>query len=298
MTPSKLRWGLLFITAGVLLLLNNAGYLSWDYWLDLLSWWPLILIAIGLEKIFVKSKLQFISYLAPLILIVPMVYLAVDTGPDRWERSFGDRYNWKTEMDKSVEKVDAVIDHDRSDLRVNRSSFNLATAKFDRFSRKPDIEFTKKNEIAELKLESSGGRRSPIIISGRGSYHDWRVSFSDEVPLQLKCLGYQSDVDLNLESIPVEKLVVNNDDGNIYMKLGIKMALVEVSVTGDGSYLRIRVPEGCGLKITGGDYAASLEALKLVDEEKIMISEGFDEADIRIIFDLGEGLESLSLTYY
>jgi len=298
MTPSRLGWGLLLITAGVMLLLNQSGHLDWDYWLDLLEWWPLILIAIGLEKIFSKTKLKFISYLAPLTLVAAMVWVAVDVGPDRWSRSFTERYNWKTELDKSVEKIDAVIDHGRRDLTVSRSGINLASVKFDRATRKPDIDFKKSDGIAELKISSTGERRSPIIISGRGYYRDWRASFTDEVPLQLKCTGYESDVDLNLEMIPVEMLTVDNDDGNIYMKIGSRTALVKVHAGGDNADVRIRLPEGCGVKIEGSEYESYLKALELVESEGGFVSEGFGEADTKVSFYFEKGLQHLSITYY
>ena len=80
MTPSKLRWGLLFIVVGIMLLLCNTGHLDWDFWYEILMWWPILLIAIGLEKIFLKTKLEFISYLSPLLLVAAMIYVAVDIG--------------------------------------------------------------------------------------------------------------------------------------------------------------------------------------------------------------------------
>ncbi|RKX31078.1 MAG: hypothetical protein DRP46_04080 [Candidatus Zixiibacteriota bacterium] len=298
MTPSKLRWGLLFITVGALLLLNNAGYLDWDYWLELLFWWPVLLIAIGIEKIFQKTKLQFIAYLSPLALIAVMAYIAVDIGPDRWERSFVDRYHWKAESEENIEKIEAVINHGRANLTVNRSSFDLASAKFDRFSRKPDIDFTTRDGVASLMIDRTGGRRSPIIISGRGSYHGWRVSFSDEIPLSLKCNGRSADIDLNLESIPLSDLTVEDDNGDIYLKVGDKMALVSVNVSGEDADLRIKVPEGSGIKFSGDEYAAFLRSLKLIENENFYISEGFNEAETKISFDLDEGLRHLSVTYY
>ena len=298
MTPSKLRWGLLFITVGVMLLLNNAGYLDWDYWLELLFWWPVLLIAIGIEKIFQKTKLQFIAYLSPLALIAVMVYIAADIGPDRWERSFVDRYHWKAENEAGIEKLEAVINHGRTDLTISRSSLDLASAKFDRFSRKPDIDFSTRGGVASLMIDRTGGRRSPIIFSGRHSYNDWRVSFSDEVPLNLKCNGRSADVDLNLESIPVSDLTIEDDDGNIYLKLGDKMALVSISVRGEDADLRIKVPEGSGIKFSGDEYLSYLKNLELIEGDNFYSSEGYNEAETKIFFDVGDELQSMSVTYY
>ncbi|MEW5924470.1 MAG: DUF5668 domain-containing protein [Candidatus Zixiibacteriota bacterium] len=298
MTPNRFRWGLLFITAGVILLLNQMGYLDWEYWWELLLWWPVLLIAIGIEKIFNRTRLQFISYVAPLILVAGMIYVAVDVGPDTWRSSFGDRHNWNAEMDSAINKLDAVIDHGRTDLTVSRSGINLASAKFDRFSQKPDITLEKKNNVATLDISRSTGRRSAVIFSGHGSYQDWRVSFSDEVPLELRCIGHDADVDLNLESIPIEKLSVVDDGGNIYLKVGNKTALVAIDVSGNDADLRIRIPADCGIKITGKEYAPYLKDLKLIEEDAGLISEGFNEATTRISFNFDDGLRYLSMTEY
>lgn len=298
MTPSRFRWGLLFITVGVILLLNKMGYLDWEYWWELLLWWPVLLIAYGIEKIFNRTRLQFISYLAPLILIAGMIYVAVDVGADSGRRGFGDRYNWKADMDSSIEKLDAVIDHGRTDLTVSRSGLSLASAKFDRFSPKPDITLEKKNNLATLDISRAMGRRSAVIFSSHGSYQDWRVSFSDEVPLVLKCIGNEADVDLNMESIPVEKLSVVDDGGNVYLKIGTRTALVAVDVSGDEADLRIRIPADCGIKITGKEYASYLKDLNLIEEASDLISEGFDSAATKISFNLDDGLHYLSITEY
>jgi len=64
MSPARLRWGLLFIAVGVLLLATKSNWLSGYYWLELLDWWPVLLIAIGIEKIFLKTSVRIISYLS------------------------------------------------------------------------------------------------------------------------------------------------------------------------------------------------------------------------------------------
>lgn len=298
MKPSRLRWGLLFITVGVMLLLNNAGYLDWEYWLDLLVWWPLLLIAIGIEKIFLRSKLEFISYLAPLILVVCMVYVAFDTGAERYESSFFERYSWSTDADPSVERVDATIEHRRADLYVSRDNFDLASARFDRFSRKPDIDFSKSDGVAELKISRRGRMQSAIVINTRHYGRDWRLAFSDDVPLKLKCIGDKSDVNLNLEEVPLENLAVENDEGDIYLKIGRKMALVDVSAEGYDADLRIKLPEGCGVKVPGDNYASYLRTVGLTKQETAFVSEGFEEADVKITLNLAEDLRHLSIDYY
>jgi hypothetical protein len=45
---SSMLWGLVFIALGVALLLERLGYMQFDLGQFLHTWWPLILIIIGL----------------------------------------------------------------------------------------------------------------------------------------------------------------------------------------------------------------------------------------------------------
>jgi len=49
--PPSVFWPLLFIGAGVLLLLSNLGYLPSQSWDALWRLWPLLLVALGVDQL-------------------------------------------------------------------------------------------------------------------------------------------------------------------------------------------------------------------------------------------------------
>jgi hypothetical protein len=49
---SSIIWGLVFIALGVVLLLDRLGYMQFDLGQFLHTWWPLVLIIIGLGMLF------------------------------------------------------------------------------------------------------------------------------------------------------------------------------------------------------------------------------------------------------
>jgi lia operon protein LiaF len=49
---SSIIWGLVFIAIGAALLLDRLGYMQFDLGQFLHTWWPLILIIIGLGMLF------------------------------------------------------------------------------------------------------------------------------------------------------------------------------------------------------------------------------------------------------
>jgi lia operon protein LiaF len=53
---SSMLWGLVFIALGVALLLERLGYMQFDLGQFLHTWWPLILIIIGLGMLIDRPR--------------------------------------------------------------------------------------------------------------------------------------------------------------------------------------------------------------------------------------------------
>lgn len=301
MTPARLRWGLMFVAVGVAILLTNADFLGYDYWMELFSLWPMILIAIGLEKIFLRSSLKFISYLAPLLLVGTMVYVGfVTEGGSYYDGSYSSN-RWSEAIDNSVTTIEAKIDHYRSDIRIGKSSSNLVKARFDRFSRKPKIQFSQSDSTASLNIKYRRGGPGRIIVFNKRRFdNDWNLSFNDKATLKLTCLGDDSNVDLYLKSVPLKELTVDNDDGDIILEIGNLVADVFAEIKGDDVSLRVRVSEECGLKLNISDenYSDYLESLNLVKTENYYISENYDSSIVKLNLKLDDKLRKISIGYY
>ena len=141
MTPARLRWGLILIALGVLIIMCNTGRLDWDYWLELATWWPVLLIAIGIEKIFQNSRMKFISFLSPIILVGTMGIVAMNyTGSEFRSDSIFDTKRWSWDVDEAPSRMLVDISHGRNDVMINHSQSYLATGRFGVFSRNPRID--------------------------------------------------------------------------------------------------------------------------------------------------------------
>ncbi len=79
---TSLFWPILFIGAGVLLMLSNAGQLSGDLFAILLHYWPLIFVVIGLDILFSRSGWigTLISGLTGLAVVAGITYLLMTPG--------------------------------------------------------------------------------------------------------------------------------------------------------------------------------------------------------------------------
>lgn len=71
-------WGLLFLVAGVLLLLNSLGFLPWYVWDYIWRFWPVLLIVIGLQIMLGDSPTsRFVITIITIFLILFVLFFAV-----------------------------------------------------------------------------------------------------------------------------------------------------------------------------------------------------------------------------
>ncbi|RKX17073.1 MAG: hypothetical protein DRP51_11475, partial [Candidatus Zixiibacteriota bacterium] len=208
---------------------------------------------------------------------------------------------WSETIDESVHTINARIDHDRSDIRIGKNSSNVIKGRFDRFSRRPKIQFSQIDSVADLDIRyRRGGPGRIITINGGRFDNDWTVSFNDNDTLSLTCLGDNSEVDLNLRSVPLKELTVENDDGDITLEIGILVPDVSADIIGNDASLRVRIAEGCGLKfnVSEANYVDYLETLNLVKTEDYYISENYDSSAVKLNLKLDDKLRKISINFY
>lgn len=71
---SSALWGLILIFGGLILVLNNAGAIPWDFWNSITPLWPLILVILGLRVIAGRSIISnFLVFLVTLALVLIVI---------------------------------------------------------------------------------------------------------------------------------------------------------------------------------------------------------------------------------
>jgi hypothetical protein len=299
MSPARLRWGLLLVLLGILWLLRNWEILNDNFWYDLLAYLPVVLIAVGIEKIFTKSKLQFISYLTSIFLFFGALYIAFAGSAGNIAGSFFSRSVYTQEYDPTITRLRAVLKLDETDLTIRDSGDDLIYGRFAKFTRKPRIDYEVVDNVARVTFTSRPRSwLGDVITIKSDSPQDWYMRFSKDVPLDLKCIGDRSDMHLNLSTTPLRNLELYADESTVYLKIGELEPLVKVVVGGEDLKLRLRVPENVGLKITGEDYQSYLTRLGLLEKDGSFINEGFDTLDKKIEVDLDDRLSSLSIDFF
>lgn len=299
MTPARFRWGILFIMFGVLILLSRADVLNHNFWYDFVSLIPFLLIAIGIEKIFTRTKAEAISYLSSIVILVGGLWVAFSGSRYGTDASFFEAETIRQELEPEVEALNASLFVDEGDLTIRDATEDLVYARFREYSPKPKFVYSVKDSVAEVELDSrKHGGFGGFIVVKTDEPEDWKVKFSRLVPLTLKCTGYESTLHLNLSTTPLRDLEVDADESNIYLKLGDMEPRVAVSIRGRDSDLRLRVPGESGLRVTGFEDGDYLHEVGLSRQNGFFENAGYDSLENKIEVELDNRFQSLSIDYY
>ena len=299
MTPARFRWGLFLILFGLLLMFWNLGYLNSNWTLQLLYWFPVLLIAIGIEKIFTRSRYQFMSYVTSVGLFVGGLYIAFASSSGGVNSSFFSDTAYEQEFDPNVTEVSAVVDIGEGRLRIRDATEGIAYGKFAQFTPKPRIDY----KVEGTKAEVSFLQRSQHLLAGgieiqTDEIDDWMLKFSELVPLTLECRGDKANIHLNLATTPLRKLNLDAADSRVYVKIGDLEPMVEISLLGDDAEIRLRVPREAGLRVHGQGYESLFEQIGLVPVSDYHQSLDYDAGLPKIDVDLDDRLRSLSIDTY
>ncbi len=299
MTPARFRWGILFILIGVLILLSRAEVVNHNFWLDFLSLIPILLIAIGIEKIFTSTRFQLISYLSSVLLLVGGVWVAFSGSQNSGSASFFEAEIIREEAEPSIKLVEASIFLGEGDLTIRDATDDLLYGRFREYSDKPKYTYAVVENTARIELDSRNRRRfGGMIRVDTEDPDDWKLKFSKLVPLVLKCDGSESTIHLNLSTTPLRELALEADESKIYLKLGDLEPLIKVVVSGRDSELRLRVPGESGLRVVGINDADYLSEVGLSKQNGFFVNDGYDSLESKIDVELDDSFQTLSIDYY
>lgn len=301
MNPARLRWGLFLIFVGGLLLLNNTGFLDWWVWSELVSLWPLLLISIGIEKIFAHSKkLKFISYMAPIALFVLLgaVVVSYASFEDDFDRS-GSTYRIDYDSEEDISGIEAKIILDDCDLHLKSTVGKLFRGRFRAWQFKPSIDYDVRGSIAEFEISHERAFGDWIHFDGFENSGSWSARFSNTVPISLECVGDRADMTLDCASLLLDKLQIDSRRGDIKIILGDLREEITLTLEGEDADFRIDVSRNCGLKISGvrGKMSRLMRRIDLVEDGDDFVSVGYDTLVPRINIDLASDISQFSIDF-
>lgn len=285
MKNNKLISGIILIVLGVFLLLANLGYISFAALFSVFDLWPLIFVVVGINILFNKKPIiNFITWIMFLIILIAygMFFSGGNVKKNRAE--FNTSFTKLTEtsygeLELDIGAANVNIGSEEKDLlRVNSKGIELD------YSHR----YNNNKEITSFNFENTG--HNIMFLSNNSSNYNFNLNENVIWDLDLD-LGAISGV-LNLEDIPIRSFDLDIGAGKLDVILGNKYKKSNIKIDGGVSTLSLVVPKDAAIKmkLDSGLSKINIDHLNLTKLEDYYISSNYEEADMKLDFDISMGV--------
>jgi hypothetical protein len=310
---------ILIALGGVLLMWRL--YPDFTPWPVLFRYWPLILILIGLGKIwdsyYIRRHMEpGATPVTPVISgmgiawIVLLVFfiLAMWHGRGRWnDGDWRDPWGWHghafasdSHDTQAVElqgatSVDMDLNMPAGQLTLAGGSSRLMDADF-RYSRnagKPKVDYSVTAGRGELRI----GQDSNQWHTQFGNEdNEWNMRVANDVPLDLHLEMGAGQTDLRLNSVNVKNLDVHMGAGQLDLDLtGERKTSVDGTIEGGVGQATVRLPKGVGVHVDATGGIGSVDARGLQRDGSSYVNELYGKTPTSIELTIHGGVGSISL---
>jgi hypothetical protein len=295
---------ILLITIGGLFLYANWRP-SFDPWPILTTYWPLILIFLGVGKLWEVSRRRqnpdaprsSMGATAGILAVVLLLFALLWHGHAfshgrRFSSSL--RHDARTVDLAGAKTVRADLSIAAGQLTLRGGSSHLLDADFDYAEREgsPQIEYTVNGGKGELKISQEGGE--PNI---GGTNNTWSLHFSDNVPLDLNMNMGAGEGDLRLRELDVTNLNVNMGAGRVEVDLtGDRKKDLDADIEGGVGQAVIRLPRKIGVIVNASGGIGSIDASGLKHDGDEYTNAAYGKSPVTIRLKVQGGVGQISLT--
>jgi len=264
---------IILITVGALFLLHNWRP-AFDPWPILATYWPLILIFVGVGKIWDSTYRsrdpdapQGISIGAPagaIAFVIVLVALLVHG------RSLSHRRGFYSESQHTAQTVDlqgaktahASVEMGAGQLNINGGANHMLDADFtyDGTFDAPRVDYHVDGGVGQLSISQN----SHSTHFGR-SQNDWILRFGKDIPLDLKVDMGAGQGNLHLRDVPLTRLDLHMGAGQMDLDLtGDRKTDLTADIEGGVGQANIRLPKNVGViaHASGGIGSINVRGLK------------------------------------
>jgi N-terminal domain of toast_rack, DUF2154 len=297
---------ILLITFGALFL-----YATWrpafDPWPILRTYWPLILIFIGVGKMWDATRQRqnpnapranfsvgsTVGILAFVLVLVALFWHGRAFSRDR--RSFSDRtqHESRTVDRQNAKVVHASLEAGAGEFIITGGSSHLLEADFDFGGsyETPRLDYNVSNGTGELNITQD----SQHTHFGR-SHNKWDLRFSNEVPLELKVQMGAGQGRLNLRNIEITRLDMSMGAGQVDVDLtGDRNADLVADLEGGVGQATIRLPKKVGVVVQASGGIGSINAHGLRHENDEYTNDAYRKTPATIHLRVQGGVGEISL---
>ena len=250
---------------GAFFLVATTRGLPDGFWIDAISFWPVLLVSAGIRIVFEKTSLAAGMVLGPVVVLGTLFWLAWGDRPAAHPP--GEWHELSAGRPEGTER--ARISAKLSGVRVaveSRSLGRALLAEGQAASREttPRLEIDERDGEATVRLK---GRRSGFMMIGTRR-EVWELGITDALPLEVHMEGAFVRGDFDLRRGWVTYAEVNGAFNSAIFRLPPPSGPVKVRFKGAFNMFDVKVPEGTpvryhgpGFPIVWGDRAAAQDGI-------------------------------------
>jgi hypothetical protein len=263
--------GVVLICAGTVLLLNTSGKLGWGVWVDLLSWWPVLLIAWGLRLIFQNTPLHAVSLLGP-ALIVTTTILVTSSYSGHASTGWVDLSN----ADATAIECPPPPAGESVTVRLQYAAGNVHLAS--EASTAPGIKGSLRYDgpVPRRACSSSGDLRLSrrgdwedfhIIVPFGRTYSAWEARLASSAPVDLHIQAAAGQIDADLRAFTLDHVEVSSAASQIALKLPAPTRRTSVTIEGAAMEVAITLPRAACFTVYRKRLLSSIDVEPAVIED-------------------------------
>jgi N-terminal domain of toast_rack, DUF2154/Domain of unknown function (DUF5668) len=289
----------ILISIGALFLYGNLRP-GVDPWGVLSRYWPLILIAVGLGKLWDYRRARNAGLtgarawingpeVAVLILLV-VCAVAVSHGFGR-----GKQEHYSQSIDRQgVEKLTMAVEMPAGNLRIFGGAEKLLQADFDYAQRegRPTISYSVSGKEGDLNITQ---REVETHFYGR-TENNWKLRLNDDVPLDLTLQLGAGEEDLNFSGLPLNRLDVHVGAGTMNADFsGPWKHDLDASIEGGVGTATIRLPQDVGVKVHATGGIGTVHAPALQKDGDDYVNQAYGKSPVTLRIEVQGGIGTISL---
>jgi hypothetical protein len=246
---------ILAIGLGTVLLLGNFGYLNSNAWHNLLRFWPLIIIAAGLDLIIGRRRKfsAVIGILVGLMMVAGMFWLVITPAANRLSSSntpVSQVLNGQTESRLVFNQAVGGMEISAGASAANLLQGNLTLVEGEQvnWSMKDDRTF---------EMASAGD--TTWVLSSFAPQSRWDLKLTGVIPLTLDLETAAGEQNIDLRGLKIQELDVQLAFGELHLTLP-ESGNLHGNIECAFGRMVISVPKGAAVRFTADTALASLSA--------------------------------------
>jgi len=293
---------LLIIVGGMFFYANwKPGF---DPWRILGTYWPLILIFLGLGKIWDNARRGgtqgyssglSIGVLAFVVVMIVLLWHGHSSRGQYGDYSRSWQHTAQTIDAGGAKSVRATVEMSAGKVSVGGDTSNLLDATFDAPSdARPKVDYERSGDTGVLKITE--GDPGPRVFIPRNHDSYWNLRFGGDIPLDLTIHMGAGQGNLNLRGMRVTKLELNIGAGQVNADLtGDRKEDLDADIEGGVGEAQIRLPRNVGVIVQASGGIGSLDTHGLKRDGERYVNDAYGKPGPTIHLKVEGGIGNINL---